>query len=48
MIDALEAERAAAGKNAIDSPLFTCEPDGEKVEGEPAPLAQRTANESTP
>jgi hypothetical protein len=47
MIDALEAERAAAKKNsAIDDSDFTCDP-GEKPEIQPTPLARRTVDERT-
>jgi hypothetical protein len=49
MVDALEAEREAAKRRAVpDGPAFSCEPGDEKVEAEPAALAQRTVDEPAP
>jgi hypothetical protein len=49
MIDALEAERDAAKKsNAINDPVFACDPVDESAGAGPAHPAQRTVGEPTP
>ena len=49
MVDALEAERKAADKNApVGDPSFACEPGVEEADPSPAPRVQRTADEPAP
>jgi len=49
MVDALEAERAAAKKKAtLDDSVFACEPNAEGDGSKPTGLAQRTVDEPTP
>jgi hypothetical protein len=48
MVDALEAERNAANKNATGDPSFACEPGVEEAEPSPTPRVQRTADEPAP